>query len=650
MKVRAPTKQAASTAPIVAPVAPQNETHGNEAAIADLAPASESAFATLEQAAGDLDSPLTSRSNGSSGADAKPGSGPSSLGASWEYDQAWVSQYFTGSGYWGFDLEYGYLGSKDFAAWSQDTMKPWARTQIAPAVTQAIGALGKREISEKDLRRAISNVLGRCQISHPQAPLSVASVTLSTPGGWDGKMEPSQAQSIHWKLNPMTMSLPEAPSVPVRIHAGGRLAPKGDADERAHPVEARKRFWEVGPLIWMRSAAYEQLADLKPGDTISIDKGALISAFSKRVDPTLDPDGWAVGLFDELEIQGADGRSLSGQKVPEAPEAKAQELTKGTGNLRLLSAARTDQYAYEKKGQGVLTGELAQQIEAGRSVNTAGSHLSGDGLNQRTGMDQEAVTDGVGGFGASKEGQKVSLHVGIDRYGAGISNLDGAVNDARLLAKTLGAKGYTTALLANPTAAEMDAAYRQVAETVGDGDALTLSFAGHGSREKGLLGSDTVQGDGPYLPWGTLSRIAAKATSQGASADVVIDACHSGAEVDALRAQESGELTGLAERLGPRGQALKTIRDQLTNFLSTAEHTGSTQSRNLAKTDNQLLSDLAIALSSYDNDFPKSWSDLLDRKTIRSVPKGALHARRLILRAELLLRQWAEDAGKTGGA
>ena len=103
----------------------------------------------------------------------------------------------------------------------------------------------------------------------------------------------------------------------------------------------------------------------------------------------------------------------------------------------------------------------------------------------------------LGAFGAGPAAaRELALVVGIDEYRFGsdrgapdtVRNLEGAANDARLIAATLrglGAELPEARVLIGPdaTAAAFRAAWEELLEEAGPGDGIVVTFAGHGGRE-----------------------------------------------------------------------------------------------------------------------------------------------------------------------
>ena len=86
--------------------------------------------------------------------------------------------------------------------------------------------------------------------------------------------------------------------------------------------------------------------------------------------------------------------------------------------------------------------------------------------------------------GAARADRTVALVVGIDDY-RHIPRLDGAVNDARDVADALRGIGAEVVTLTDGAATReaILREWRRLATSVGEGDRLVVTFAGHGSNE-----------------------------------------------------------------------------------------------------------------------------------------------------------------------
>lgn len=86
-------------------------------------------------------------------------------------------------------------------------------------------------------------------------------------------------------------------------------------------------------------------------------------------------------------------------------------------------------------------------------------------------------------------GELYGLVIGIDRYGA-LSDLKGATNDARDVARTLeaiGARKVTLLLDEDASRDAIFASWRDLTARAGAGDTLVFHYAGHGARQPAIL-------------------------------------------------------------------------------------------------------------------------------------------------------------------
>jgi len=95
----------------------------------------------------------------------------------------------------------------------------------------------------------------------------------------------------------------------------------------------------------------------------------------------------------------------------------------------------------------------------------------------------------VSGPAPAAAGELYALVIGIDQY-TELSDLKGATNDARDVARTLEAIGASKVTLLTDEDATRDAifsAWRALTDQAGDGDTLVFHYAGHGARQPAIL-------------------------------------------------------------------------------------------------------------------------------------------------------------------
>ena len=194
-------------------------------------------------------------------------------------------------------------------------------------------------------------------------------------------------------------------------------------------------------------------------------------------------------------------------------------------------------------GRPWLATVLCAVVLAGAAVGPAGA-----------GPPIETATDG---------GTVRALVIGIDHYQnpQTAPPLDGAVADARDLAQTLrsgGASDVTVLIDHAATRTAVERALAELARRAGPGDLVTITFAGHGGRERERVrGSEPDGFDELFLLWGfdtagpaTLERILddemngwlGRIAATGAQTLFLADSCFGG---------------GLTKAVDPRGRGLK---------------------------------------------------------------------------------------------
>lgn len=97
--------------------------------------------------------------------------------------------------------------------------------------------------------------------------------------------------------------------------------------------------------------------------------------------------------------------------------------------------------------------------------------------------------DGIYGPGVVRAPSGMSVHIGIDKvdtvhYGPGLATLSSCVNDARAMSSIADQLGYQSLLLENEdgTVGNFTTFMRHAASTLCAGDALLITFSGHGSQ------------------------------------------------------------------------------------------------------------------------------------------------------------------------
>jgi len=170
-----------------------------------------------------------------------------------------------------------------------------------------------------------------------------------------------------------------------------------------------------------------------------------------------------------------------------------------------------------------------------------------------------------------------SLHLGlntVDRshYLGAFDKLEGAENDARLMARLCGEAGFQTRVMApsDITRAKVSAAIESLAQTARPGDIVCITFAGHGSqlpdlrREEADLRDETwclydaqIRDDELRALWGKFVA--------GVRLLIISDSCHSGSVLNiALAKRAKGSEADVPEDGNVRRRDLPRSAQDLT--------------------------------------------------------------------------------------
>ncbi|MCA9513973.1 MAG: caspase family protein, partial [Myxococcales bacterium] len=316
------------------------------------------------------------------------------------------------------------------------------------------------------------------------------------------------------------------------------------------------------------------------GGSGAIDEQTILAVAHTRLAPALAKRGAARAVFGDLRF-ARDGQRVTGGLLRETSEADADDatadaLTTGAGSVTVVSSARHDKLAWEKQARvaipgggglseqyGVYTARIVDYLNKnpGTSLLQAASAVAEQDAHAAAparGKDRRQLGHVVQ-LGAKKGGdeaqRKVSVHVGVSDHP--FAPLPGARNDAFLMERQSLAEGYDADAYIDRTAAQIGAHYADAAGRVGEGDALRLTFSGHGRRSGALVGAD----DSDYA-YGDLLGLVGAASQKGAHTEVIIDACHSGRAGDMVRKAFEREGRQVASQDGRAG-ALRWFRERL---------------------------------------------------------------------------------------
>jgi hypothetical protein len=153
---------------------------------------------------------------------------------------------------------------------------------------------------------------------------------------------------------------------------------------------------------------------------------------------------------------------------------------------------------------------------------------------------------------------------------ANMSDLRTPLVEATQMQGELSSRGYEVDVHADKTAADMSTLWGTMAGAAKPGDDLVAHYGGHGITA-GLLG---VEHDHPPRPPdiftnAQVSGVVSSATGKGAHIRFVMDSCHSGAQVQAVREVRQNELAAAATSPDdkPRIEALASLREMKQRLL-----------------------------------------------------------------------------------
>lgn len=108
----------------------------------------------------------------------------------------------------------------------------------------------------------------------------------------------------------------------------------------------------------------------------------------------------------------------------------------------------------------------------------------------------------LGGFNSAAAANIYALVIGIDQYTPPIHNLEGAVNDAKMIAQALKAVGVEEVTLLTNTEASRDAIYHAWQALVAQakaGDTIIFTYAGHGAQHPERVKGTEVDGKDEFF-------------------------------------------------------------------------------------------------------------------------------------------------------
>jgi hypothetical protein len=152
----------------------------------------------------------------------------------------------------------------------------------------------------------------------------------------------------------------------------------------------------------------------------------------------------------------------------------------------------------------------------------------------------------TGGAGSGEPAKKQAVLIANQRY-ANVSRLYEPVNEATQMQGELSSRGYAVEVHTDKTAADMDSLWGAMVSAAKPGDDLVAHYGGHGLTE-GLLGveHDPPPGTPDIFTNAQVAGVVGAATGKSAHIRMVLDSCHSGAAVQAVREVRQNELAAAA--------------------------------------------------------------------------------------------------------
>lgn len=250
---------------------------------------------------------------------------------------------------------------------------------------------------------------------------------------------------------------------------------------------------------------------------------------------------------------GTAPQSTAPQSTPApstAPQGGAggQSTAPTPGSATVVGAAADSEYAFDNSFTPALVAAL--QANPNLSIdevlaNLASGNLGAPATDNDGGLHHPTIVQ----YGQTDENttttvenQKRAVLVPNQNY-TNINPLGTPIAEANSISSQLTARGYDATVHPDQTAAQMGTLWNGMVNAANEGDDLVAFYGGHGAPE-GLIGIN----DGfPPLPRdffanGAVESVVSAATARGAHIRFVMDSCHSGAAVEAVRQERENEL------------------------------------------------------------------------------------------------------------
>lgn len=162
------------------------------------------------------------------------------------------------------------------------------------------------------------------------------------------------------------------------------------------------------------------------------------------------------------------------------------------------------------------------------------------------------------GAANAAEHKKVAILIANQNY-QNISKLYTPVAEADAMKGALAARGYQASVHPDRTSADMTSLWGSMVGAANPGDDLVAVYGGHGC-EDGLIGVNHGHPPSPpdLFTNGQVSGVVSSATGKGAHIRFVMDSCHAGSAVGAVREERQNELAAVASAGGEGLRAAAT--------------------------------------------------------------------------------------------
>jgi Caspase domain len=255
---------------------------------------------------------------------------------------------------------------------------------------------------------------------------------------------------------------------------------------------------------------------------------------------------------------GATGTTPAGGGTGASPVTGGGPANPGGGAnvaATVVGAAADTEYAFDSSFTPALVAalhanpnlsidEVLEQISAG-SLGT-GTDNDG-GLHHPTIVQYGQTAPSTAEGGANK---KLAVLIANQNY-VNINPLGTPIAEAGTMKTELVTRGYDANVHSDKSSADMGTLWSSMVGAANKGDDLVAFYGGHGAPE-GLVGinHDFAPNPADIFSNAQVSGVVSSATGKGAHIRFVMDSCHSGAAVQAVREERQNELAAVATTLG----------------------------------------------------------------------------------------------------